>query len=299
MLVANDVECGNAIQSIVNASTAHSDLGFQAWYLFKKNAQGRALPKTFLEYRQLHLEAKNLDRSDDWMTFLCTCDELDHWQKSSFLSFIASLNQSADAILLMSHSIIYFFTTKTVIFQRSHEVVEDFLLQLLGMFGQRVTAAPYIVKQALLTAVASILDTPDARNLNQIITAAPLKCALLFYAMDEPIISHCSLNSSIRGERVWYICRDDVVNAVSTLVEENFDCFENVLIDVVYDSCIEGLLELAQKISKDEKLFGVSIALLRQMDVFFEEERVSEYLEEIVENAGSQHHWYPFSLLSN
>jgi hypothetical protein len=211
-----------------------------------------------------------MGRHDAWIEFLSTCQSLDHWQKSSLISYVSSLNESEDGLILMSHSIINTLSTTNVVFIRTHEVIESYITTLLSNFGRNDIL--FIAKNALLSACDSILDSSDVlMGKAEVITNKSIICALLIYAFKQ---------------KDSYIDQTRVCAALIELVEINFDCFENVVVEISYKSDLDALLGLVDDLLAVESLFGVAIALLKQLEVFFVgEERVGLKYKSLVGKA--------------
>jgi hypothetical protein len=156
----------------------------------------------------------------------------------------------------MSQSIIEILQTTNLVFIRSHPVVEEYIVALLSMFG--TSGGPWIVKRALLIACASILESDDCIiGKPEVITSIPIISALLIYAFTQRDYSE----SSIDQERVK--------SSLVELIDVNFGCFEEVVLEKSYGAEIDGLMGLVDDLLKVEALFGVAIALLKQLQVYF------------------------------
>jgi hypothetical protein len=204
-----------------------------------------------------------MSRFDSWIEFLCSCRSLDHFQKSSFIAYVASLNGSEEGVILMSHSIIEILQTTNLVFARTHSVIQDYIITLLSNFA--TSGGPWIVKKALLVACESILESDCIDGKPEIISNVSVISALLIYAFTQRNTDSCCID------------QPRVCAALVSLIDVNFDCFEKVVVEKSYASDIDALLRLVDEFLEVKVLFGVAIALLKQMEVFFVgEKRVGE-----------------------
>jgi len=200
-----------------------------------------------------------IGKSEAWIDFLVQPNSfLDPWRRSGFHAFIASLEDSPQAIKLMSHCLLYFFSLLAgTVLSKNYSLISDYIKNLLENQMSCEPHHKFLVNKALATVCARLMYT-------KIVIPVPIQCCLLIHVAST--VKDMNIKIFMNEGSIYYRnWRDALVHRVEQYAEQN-NCFQVVL--SVYKN-VECLFTVLDEMKKIECLKSLGYLLLAEMDGFF------------------------------